>query len=410
VIFVRKTNASRASSPKLLHRSWQQRSLASIWHPCTPMQCPAQVPPLPISRGEGPWLFDDIGRRYFDTSSSWWVNLFGHSDARLNAALKDQLDTLPHVMLAGCTHAPAVEMALKMSHHHWRNRGHQSKRGVASLRQGYHGETLDALAVTDVAVFRNTYEPLLMRSYRVMSPDARQAGPGESAVQIAERAAAELQAAQTRALSFCTSYMANLELLATQLDGCTTPIKLMVTDAVFSMDGSLADLPTMLELAKQFDAWLIIDDANAFGVFGAMEIGYQLSKIQEESMHYEMLKRTGEYPIVGVNTLRNPKRNAVSEKIELARSTDEEKQSQLARLTVFHTTHGAEAPVMLARLPQTVIDNRIVFEVLMDAVRVCSQGQITSTLFEVGGQYRRSMSGRRAPFHQSFTKVNHELA
>jgi adenosylmethionine-8-amino-7-oxononanoate aminotransferase len=198
-----------------------QRSLTAVWHPCTQMQRAATVPPLAIVRGQGPWLFDDAGRRYFDTSSSWWVNLFGHADARINAALKDQLDTLPHVMLAGCTHAPAVELAerlsaltggvlghcffasdgasaveiaLKMSFHRWRNRGRLSKREFVCLRQGYHGETLGALAVTDVAVFRDAYDPLLMRSHQVMSPDARQATPGESANDVAMHAAAELQA------------------------------------------------------------------------------------------------------------------------------------------------------------------------------------------------------------------------
>src|SRR2546425_9472916 len=82
----------------------QRRSLQHVWHPCTQMQRAAQVPPLPIVRGQGPWLFDENGRRHFDAISSWWVNLFGHADARINAAIKDQLDTLPHVMLAGCTH------------------------------------------------------------------------------------------------------------------------------------------------------------------------------------------------------------------------------------------------------------------------------------------------------------------
>ncbi|ABM93865.1 methylmalonyl-CoA mutase [Methylibium sp. Pch-M] len=127
------------------------------------------------------------------------------------------------------------------------------------------------------------------------------------------------------------------------------------------------------------------------GVLGAMETGYQRGKIQEESMHYEMLKHTGEYPIIGVNTFRNPHGDPTPGHIELARSTDEEKQSQLQRLADFHARHAAESPAMLARLQQTVIDNGNVFEVLMDAVRVCSLGQITTALFEVGGQYRRSM-------------------
>ncbi|MGH8629853.1 MAG: adenosylmethionine--8-amino-7-oxononanoate transaminase, partial [Burkholderiales bacterium] len=180
----------------------------------------AAVPPLAITRGEGPWLFDDTGARYFDAISSWWVNLFGHADARINTALKDQLERLPHVMLAGCTHAPAVELAerlsaltggvlghcffasdgaaaveiaLKMSFHQWRNCARPAKREFVFLRQGYHGETLGALAVTDVAVFRDAYDSLLMRSHQVMSPDARQAAAGESGADVARRAAAELQ-------------------------------------------------------------------------------------------------------------------------------------------------------------------------------------------------------------------------
>jgi len=201
--------------------SLSTRSLAAIWHPCTQMQRAAIAPPLAMVRGEGPWLFDDANHRYFDTSSSWWVNLFGHADDRINAALKDQLDTLSHVMLAGCTHAPAVELAerlsrltdgvlghcffasdgasaveiaLKMSFHFWRNQGHTSKQEFVCLRQGYHGETLGALAVTDVSVFRDTYDPLLLRVHQVMSPDARQAQTGESAEALALRAAASLQA------------------------------------------------------------------------------------------------------------------------------------------------------------------------------------------------------------------------
>jgi methylmalonyl-CoA mutase len=131
--------------------------------------------------------------------------------------------------------------------------------------------------------------------------------------------------------------------------------------------------------------------AERGGVLGAMETGYQRGRIQDESMHYEMLKHTGELPIIGVNTFRNPNGDAVLEKLELARSTEEEKQSQLKRLHGFQARGAAQAPAMLQRLRQAVIDNRNVFEVLMDAVRVCSLGQITSALFEVGGQYRRNM-------------------
>ena len=131
--------------------------------------------------------------------------------------------------------------------------------------------------------------------------------------------------------------------------------------------------------------------AERGGVLGAMETGYQRGRIQDESMHYEMLKHTGELPIIGVNTFRNPHGDAVQDKLELARSTEEEKQSQLKRLGEFHAKHAAESPAMLKRLQKAVIDNANVFEVLMDAVRVCSLGQITNALFEVGGQYRRNM-------------------
>ena len=127
------------------------------------------------------------------------------------------------------------------------------------------------------------------------------------------------------------------------------------------------------------------------GVLGAMETGYQRGRIQDESMHYEMLKHTGELPIIGVNTFRNPKGEVVQDKLELARSTEEEKQSQLDRLNDFHKQHATESPAMVKRLQQAVIANQNVFDVLMDAVRVCSLGQITNALFEVGGQYRRNM-------------------
>jgi isobutyryl-CoA mutase len=150
----------------------------------------------------------------------------------------------------------------------------------------------------------------------------------------------------------------------------------------------IEELTELVEEAvlKEFEAI-----ADRGGVLGAMETGYQRGKIQDESMHYEMLKHTGELPIVGVNTFRNPHGDQVLEKLELARSTDEEKQNQLRRLAEFHSRHQDQAPAMLKKLQQAVIDNLNVFEVLMDAVRVCSLGQITNALFEVGGQYRRNM-------------------
>lgn len=131
--------------------------------------------------------------------------------------------------------------------------------------------------------------------------------------------------------------------------------------------------------------------AERGGVLGAMETGYQRGKIQEESMHYEHMKHDGSLPIVGVNTFRNPKENEAQQKIELARSTDEEKQSQLNRLAQFHASHADKAPAALLALQKAAIADENVFEQLMAATRVCSLGQITTALFEVGGQYRRNM-------------------
>lgn len=199
------------------------RSQRAVWHPCTRLRpdAGANEPPLAIARGEGPWLIDTDGRRYFDAISSWWVNLFGHANPVINAALADQMQTLEHVMLAGCTHAPAValaerlsaltggalgntfyasdgasavEIALKMSFHYWHNTGLPAKREFVCLRHGYHGETVGALAVTDVEIFRDAYAPLTRRAHVVMSPDARQANPGESAADVATRALADLEA------------------------------------------------------------------------------------------------------------------------------------------------------------------------------------------------------------------------
>jgi len=167
------------------------RSRAAVWHPCTQMKLHERFPLVPIARGEGPWLYDFEGRRYLDGVSSWWVNLFGHSHPAINAAIRDQLDALEHVMLAGFTHAPAVELAerlshiapgrlghaffasdgasaaeiaLKMAFHFWANRGRPQKKRFVSLEGGYHGETLGALGVTDVEIFRDAYEPLIRSS------------------------------------------------------------------------------------------------------------------------------------------------------------------------------------------------------------------------------------------------------
>jgi len=174
-----------------------RRSLAAVWHPCTQMKAQEHAPMLAVSGAKGPWLYDFEGNRYLDGVSSWWVNLFGHGHPQINAALKEQIDSLEHVMLAGATHAPAVELAerlaalapgalghaffasdgasaseiaLKMAFHYWSNRGRPEKNRYACLEGAYHGETVGALGVTDVAAFRNAYAPLLRSPIMVPFP------------------------------------------------------------------------------------------------------------------------------------------------------------------------------------------------------------------------------------------------
>jgi methylmalonyl-CoA mutase len=150
----------------------------------------------------------------------------------------------------------------------------------------------------------------------------------------------------------------------------------------------MEELTDLVEEAvlKEFEAI-----ASRGGVLGAMETGYQRGKIQEESMHYEHQKHDGSYPIIGVNTFLNPHGSGVASEIELARSTEDEKQSQLKRLADFQARNAGQADACIARLKQAVIDNTNVFAVMMEAVRHCSLGQISNALYEVGGQYRRSM-------------------
>tara|TARA_R100000789_G_scaffold98463_1_gene102411 strand:- start:1477 stop:2886 length:1410 start_codon:yes stop_codon:yes gene_type:complete len=181
-----------------LNDSWMQRDLSVLWHPCTQMKDHEQLPLIPIRRGEGVWLEDFDGKRYLDAVSSWWVNVFGHSNPRINQRIKDQLDQLEHVMLAGFSHQPVVELserlvsitpagldrvfytdngstgievALKMSFHYWRNIGRSDKQRFVTLTNSYHGETVAAMSVGDVALFTDTYKPLLLDTFKVPSPD-----------------------------------------------------------------------------------------------------------------------------------------------------------------------------------------------------------------------------------------------
>jgi adenosylmethionine-8-amino-7-oxononanoate aminotransferase len=197
-----------------------KRSLDAVWHPCTQMKQHESLPLIPVACANGCWLYDFDGKRYLDAVSSWWVNLFGHANPRINAAIIRQLTHVEHVMLAGFTHEPvvelseklraltgaklghcfyasdgasAIEIALKMSFHYWRNAGRPQKTRFVSLKGSYHGETLGALGVTDVALFKDTYEPLLRAGAQVPSPDWRLAEPGETPGDYAARCAQALE-------------------------------------------------------------------------------------------------------------------------------------------------------------------------------------------------------------------------
>lgn len=189
------------------NQSLSERDLSVLWHPCTQMKDHENSPIIPIKKGQGVWLEDFDGNRYLDAISSWWVNLFGHANPHINAALKDQIDKLEQVIFAGFSHEPAiylaeqlvavtpkglercfyadngsaaVEVALKMSFHYWRNNSHTNKTKFITLENSYHGETLGALAVGNVALYKETYAPLLMEVITVPSPDCYFRAAGES--------------------------------------------------------------------------------------------------------------------------------------------------------------------------------------------------------------------------------------
>ena len=221
------------------------RDLSVLWHPCTQMKDHEWLPVIPMKRGEGVWLEDFDGNRYIDAVSSWWVNLFGHANPRINAALKAQVDQLEHVMMAGYSHEPAIrlaeelvevtpeglercfyvdngssaiEAALKMSYHYWKNEGYQGKHKFVTLSNSYHGETLGALAVGDVSLYKETYEPLLMQVHTAPSPDCFNREPGETwedysirrfadMEQLLERHSAEISAVIVEPLIQCAGHM-----------------------------------------------------------------------------------------------------------------------------------------------------------------------------------------------------------
>jgi len=301
--------------------AWQARDLAVLWHPCTQMQDHSElgrprVPMIPVARGDGAWLVGHDGRRYLDAISSWWTNLFGHANPRIAAAIKDQLDRLEHVIFAGFTHEPAIELAeellrvapgrspsatgsspsapegkdgregpseamdgrgrlppglarvfyadngssavevaLKMSFHSWRNRGHEQKNRFIALTGSYHGETLGALSVTDVPLYRATYAPLLTEPIFVASPDCYAREPGESWRDHSLRRLADMRSTLERHAS----------------NVCAVIVEPLVQCAAGMRMYDPAYLTGLRALCDEFDVHLIADEiAVGFGRTGTL--------------------------------------------------------------------------------------------------------------------------------------------
>ena len=262
------------------NNDWVARSLASVWHPCTQMQHHESIPMVSLSQGRGAWLMDHAGHRYIDGISSWWVNLFGHANPRINQALKEQLDQLEHAMLAGFTHRPVVELserlnkltglghcfyasdgasateiALKMSFHYWQNVGRPRKTRFVTLSNSNHGETLGALAVGNVELYKAIYRPLLMDVITVNSPDAYQRAADETAVDVARRRIAEI------ATLFADRHDEIAAIIVEPLVQCAGSMRMY--DAEF--------LVLLRELCDRHDIHLIADEiAVGFGRTGKL--------------------------------------------------------------------------------------------------------------------------------------------
>lgn len=262
--------------------TYRSRDLDVVWHPCTQMKDHEWLPMIPIKSGHGVWLEDFDGKRYLDAISSWWVNLFGHANAHINGKVRAQLEQLEHVMLAGFTHQPvielseklvaltpegltrcfyadngssAVEVALKMSYHYWRNQGYPNKTKFITLSNSYHGETLGALAVGDVALYKDTYKPLLMSAITVPSPDCYLRKPDVNCQQHSEQMFAHmLSALEQHAHEVCAVFVEPLVQCAGSM---------RMYDPVY--------LSLLREACDEFDVHLIADEiAVGFGRTGTL--------------------------------------------------------------------------------------------------------------------------------------------
>ncbi len=259
-----------------------QRDTNVVWHPCTQMKDHEAWPPIPIKKGQGVWLEDHDGNRYLDAISSWWVNLFGHANPHINKAISDQLGTLEQVMLSGFTHEPvvrlserlveitptgldrcffadngscAVEIAMKMSFHYWLNCGKPNKKRFVNLANGYHGETLGALSVCDVPLYKKTYGALLLDVITAPSPDCYHREAEQSWEDYSRQQFVEME-----------------KILADQNEEiCAVIVEPLVQGAGFMRMYHPIYLELLREACYKYDVHLIADEiATGFGRTGTM--------------------------------------------------------------------------------------------------------------------------------------------
>ena len=270
------------------NKNFIQRSLKSVWHPCSQMKHYEQNNLIPIKRAKGVWLYDFDGNKYLDATSSWWVNLFGHNQPLIKAKIKKQIDLLEHSMIAGLTHEPvielseqlakltklghcfygsdganAIEIAIKMSTHFWRQNKQQRKNKLVYLRKSYHGETLGALAVTSIPIFKESYKDLLKNHIQINSPDWRDRSAEETKEEFAEKKLDELR-----------------KLLKKRHNS----ISAIIVEPLVQCAGGMAMhsknyLIGLAKMCQEFDVHLIADEiAVGFGRTGSM-FAFQQAKI-----------------------------------------------------------------------------------------------------------------------------------
>lgn len=270
------------------NKNFIQRSLKSVWHPCSQMKHYEQNNLIPIKRAKGVWLYDFDGNKYLDATSSWWVNLFGHNQPLIKAKIKKQIDLLEHSMIAGLTHEPvielseqlakltklghcfygsdganAIEIAIKMSTHFWRQNKQQRKNKLVYLRKSYHGETLGALAVTSIPIFKESYKDLLKNHIQINSPDWRDRSAEETKEEFAEK---------------------KLDELRSLLKKRHNSISAIIVEPLVQCAGGMAMhsknyLIGLAKMCQEFDVHLIADEiAVGFGRTGSM-FAFQQAKI-----------------------------------------------------------------------------------------------------------------------------------